>query len=342
MLVNNRNSGIELLRIILMFGIILMHTITTKVSEPIYIWINVLGSTGVTCFILISGYYGIHLKTKKLLQLDIRFIVFSLLTLVVMVWGGNTVGLKAIVSGVFPIISHKSWFLSCYVFLNILSPFLNEFIETMPRARMKAFILTGSALFLLIPTIFGFDLMGFGGKDLAHVILTYFIGRYIRLYADERMKNIKHPGYLFVLVCIINFLLNYSFYMITHTVNCYYSRDNSILIMVQAILLFYIFQNIKIKSKVVNYMAKGVLSMHMLETFATYVILFVWDYSSYEGGKWWVLVAMLVVVSKMFLAFGISEIYKLLFAKLEKYGIGFVNGRIERVLNFVRIKMIYE
>ena len=87
MLVNNRNSGIELLRILLMFGIILMHTITTKVSEPIYIWINVLGSTGVTCFILISGYYGIHLKTKKLLQLDIRFIVFSLLTLVVMVWG---------------------------------------------------------------------------------------------------------------------------------------------------------------------------------------------------------------------------------------------------------------
>lgn len=338
---NIRNSSIELLRIILMFGIILMHTITTKVNESVYIWINVLGNTGVTCFILISGYYGIRLKTKKLLKLDIRYIFFSLLTLVVMMWGGKgEIGLRAIISGIFPIISHKSWFLSCYVFLNILSPFLNDFIEAMSKARMKAFILTGSALFLLIPTIFGFDLMGFGGKDLAHVILTYFIGRYIRLYADDRMKNIKHPGYLFGLVCIINFTLNYGFYVITHTVSCYYSRDNSVLIMIQAILLFYIFQNCNIKSKAVNYVAKSVLSMHMLETFTAYVILFVWDYSFYEGEKWWPLIAMSVVGIKMFLALVVNEIYKLFFTKLEEHGIEFIDGKIGKGLDYLKTKMI--
>lgn len=78
-----RNSGVELLRIICMFGIIFMHTFGIfydKVSG-IYlaagIAINSLFNMGVSIFMLISGYYGIRFSFKKLIRLESMILFYA-------------------------------------------------------------------------------------------------------------------------------------------------------------------------------------------------------------------------------------------------------------------------
>ena len=80
----NRKSGIELLRILCMFGIVYMHTFGSML-ETVYggnmalaVFENALFNCGVSCFVLISGYFGIKKNTRRLIKLDLTVIFFSL------------------------------------------------------------------------------------------------------------------------------------------------------------------------------------------------------------------------------------------------------------------------
>ena len=68
-----RNSSIELLRIVCLVMIFWMHAADSGVANGIGAWIDiavaVIGNIGVSCFILISGYYGIRLDVKKMMHL---------------------------------------------------------------------------------------------------------------------------------------------------------------------------------------------------------------------------------------------------------------------------------
>ena len=67
----NRKSGIELLRILCMFGIVYMHTFGSMLETvhggnmALAVFENALFNCGVSCFVLISGYFGIKKKTYK-------------------------------------------------------------------------------------------------------------------------------------------------------------------------------------------------------------------------------------------------------------------------------------
>ncbi len=335
-----RNSNIELLRIVLMFGIILMHTVGTEVNKSAYIWINVLGNMGVTSFILISGYYGINLRVEKILRLDIRFIVYSLLTLFVLVWGGKEeFGFRVLLMHIMPIISNKSWFLSCYIFLNILSPFLNEYINNLTKNKYKLLLFANIILFLGIPTIFGYDLMGRAGKDLVHIVITYFVGRYIRLWMDKEIRCFKYSKLWLVTICVLNYLLTYSYYSIKGTITIDFYKDNSIFIMAQSILLFCLVKKQSFKHKIINHLAGNVLSVYMLEKFSDFVILLFWDYTLYAGGDLWVLIVVFVVLLKMSIAFIINEIYKLIFGGLENRTVDFWSEKVESGMRFLAQKV---
>ena len=73
----DRSSNFELLRLLCIFGILMMHTfggIDTSVSffnTEIHVLVNSIFNMGVTCFILLSGYFGIRFDFKKLIRLDL-------------------------------------------------------------------------------------------------------------------------------------------------------------------------------------------------------------------------------------------------------------------------------
>ena len=80
---HERSSNFELLRLLCIFGILVMHTfagIDTAASPGnmlANVFANSLFNTGVTCFILLSGYFGIRFDLKKLIGLDLLVIFFT-------------------------------------------------------------------------------------------------------------------------------------------------------------------------------------------------------------------------------------------------------------------------
>ena len=80
---HERSSNFELLRLLCIFGILVMHTfagIDTAASPGnmlANVFANSLFNTGVTCFILLSGYFGIRFDLKKLIGLDLMVIFFT-------------------------------------------------------------------------------------------------------------------------------------------------------------------------------------------------------------------------------------------------------------------------
>ena len=92
-----RNSSIELLRLLAIFGIVVMH-----INGPLLgsafglnsIWIqleNSIFNCGVSVFVLISGYFGIRRTSFKILLLELSALLYSLAgsLLVLFVSGGG-------------------------------------------------------------------------------------------------------------------------------------------------------------------------------------------------------------------------------------------------------------
>lgn len=79
-----RHNGIELLRIISIIGIICMHTFgaiyTVAEGHALIfgVFINSLFNIGVTCFALISGYFGIRRDFKKIINLELMVLFYSI------------------------------------------------------------------------------------------------------------------------------------------------------------------------------------------------------------------------------------------------------------------------
>ena len=70
-----RHSGLECLRIISIILIVSMHILgntfhtSNWLNKEFILFINTLGNTGVTLFILISGYFGIRFNTHKFFKM---------------------------------------------------------------------------------------------------------------------------------------------------------------------------------------------------------------------------------------------------------------------------------
>ena len=86
-----RNSGHELLRIAAMYMIIFIHAnmylgmfCTGRTQIFFNGFVNGICNIGVSCFILISGYYGIRFNLQKLVKMECMMITYSILETVIL------------------------------------------------------------------------------------------------------------------------------------------------------------------------------------------------------------------------------------------------------------------
>lgn len=163
-----RNSNIELLRLILMFMIIIHHSIVHGLGfsglgsvEPMYkllnntellitTIINCLCICAVNCFILISGYFGIRTNLRKFLTLTFTIIFYTLIfdSCFLMTEGKYRSALASLL-----IFSHSNyWFVKCYLYLMAFAPVLNMMFEKLSKQYIY-FIIT---VMLFISCYLGF------------------------------------------------------------------------------------------------------------------------------------------------------------------------------------------
>lgn len=331
-----RQSNFEAYRIVCILLIVIMHTFGFGVGQlntQLGIFINVIGNIGVTGFVLLSGYFGIRLKGKKLAKMDLMLIFWSLAaygSLFLNTGISQNFSLKSLVTCIIPVISHKYWFISAYFCLCILSPFINEYLEKIDRKRHRQLILGAGVLFLLLPTVFFFDQTGDGGKGVVNMILAYIIGRYIGMYHRDRKISAGRLFGLFAGTVAVNFILNDGMYLAAGSQANYFARDNSLFTMAQAVLLLLMFMQWKCENRIINILAANVLAVYILEDTIKMHLQTVIPYTDYMEQTFYLLVVLAVSIVVFILAVALEAIRKLIFDKAENLVIDKIGNRVAK------------
>lgn len=327
---NERSSNFELLRLLCIFGILVMHTfsgIDTAGSTPnllMQVFCNSLFNTGVTCFVLISGYFSIRFDLGKLVRLDLMIIFF---TLAGNLFLGNW-GLKTLIKSCIPVISRQYWFISCYFVLCILAPFLNQIPEKLNKEQFRHLLLVLLLVFSVIPTFTTYDIMQDAGKGLVDFVMIYLLGRYLSLYHKDSHQI--RPLLLGILLAVgIVFLFDGVRSVLSGVIYTTFARDCSIFIIFASALLLLLFQELHIKSGVINRAAGNVLAVYVLDEFLRSYLNRYIDWSLYAE-KWYLIFLVLGYVAVVILlAILINEIRKFTIGRIEPW----LSGLIVRIWN---------
>lgn len=272
-----RKSNIELLRIFAMVLIILHHYalhggLSSIAGFGVNKYIGTIcligGKLAVNLFVLISGYFLIEseFKLKKVLKLIVQVYCYSVAFFIVyVIFKGIPTG-EIIKLTVFPFTSKAYWFMLPYICVYIVSPFINKLIKSISQKQLISLI--GILIFMF--SGIGFFISDSGlMNNLSWFVLIYVIGAYIRLYDFEKfskntIKWFSVIGYvLFIIVtCGITYMSQYNanIFKIVNKI----SSMNSIIVLVEAILIFLVFKNFDIKnSKVINILGKSSIGVYL-------------------------------------------------------------------------------
>lgn len=268
-----RNSNHELLRLIAMYMIVFIHAnmylgnfCTGNTGLFFNGLVNGVCNIGVSCFVLISGYYGIKFNIRKLVKMECMMISFSLLETVILyvVMPEQLQGaalLEQMVKSFLPFITRKYWFYSCYVCLFLLSGYIQKLIDYLDQKEFKNLLALLLVLFSILPTFFYFEIIPDNGKGLVQMIMVYMMGRYIRLYQDVKLP--KKSILIFMLLWVINGI-SHEFPVQIGGIYHHLCKDNSITNLVMAVLLFYMFKGFNFKSTLINKAATYVFAVFAL------------------------------------------------------------------------------
>lgn len=268
-----RNSNHELLRILAMYMIVFIHAnmYLGNFCEG-RVWsfcngaVNGICNIGVSCFILISGYYGIRFNFKKFIKMECMMITYSLLETAVLyaVLPERMEGaalLEQLVKSFLPFITRKYWFYSAYVCLMFFSGYLQKFIDNMDKAEFKKFLILLLVLFSILPTVFYFEQIPDNGKGVVQMIMVYMIGRYLRMY--QEIKISKMTGVLFFFLWLINGI-SHEFPIQIGGIYHHLCKDNSITNLIMAVILFSLFQKLNFHSAFINKSAGYIFAVFAL------------------------------------------------------------------------------
>lgn len=279
---NERQSNIELFRIVAIFCILLEHCfgwflvrggVESLMDAGWFLGITratILSATctGVNCFILISGYFGLKLKGRSLLNI---FLILS----------AFYVGCYMVDALAFQhhfswhqllrqclAFSRENWFVQCYLFLMLLSPVLNTYVEHTSPKHQLWFILGLSAAACYFGCIHQSTYFYFNhGYSITSFILVYLIGRYLRIAGTEQLASVKTRWLVLAWAALVIIgATGRLIWPITET-PIFYDYCSPIQLL-QATILFVIFTRMQFKSRVVNWLAGSGLAVFVFHTIA--------------------------------------------------------------------------
>jgi hypothetical protein len=278
-----RDSNLELLRIVAMIFIVLHHFVVhgyqlAKLNGKFYsvfpvtnfahsyelLISNSFFIVGVNLFILISGYYSIRLKWKSFLNLFIICLFYDYLQLLVsdiytfhhlkMHWEPFT-----------EIFTRSGWFIICYMALMLLSPGINIAVEKFTDKQK----LYGLAVLLVLNFWFGYyldtKLVNQSGYSLMQFVFIYYIGRMLKVYEQRlRCKTIVFFGGYIIFTLILSWLAITQFKEKSYVSMWQLYHYNNPLIVLSAVFLFLTFKNFSIKSSAINWFSSSILAVYLI------------------------------------------------------------------------------
>lgn len=266
-----RQSSLECLRIICIVLIVSMHILGNTfhtgslLNKEFILAVNTLGNTGVTLFVLISGYFGIRFHAGKLFKMIAIVWFYSVFSYIAgVMWLHTPHTWAGLASSLVPILSKKYWFMTCYVVLYCFSPYLNQLVRHLSRRSYERLLLVWGFFFVLAPTVLFFEIQNDTGKGVVNVTLAYLIGQYLKVYGFPESLRRHHWKVLAGSIGGI-FILNSLLTAMSGNIILRFARDNNLLIIIASVAIFYQFTRWHFSSRMINYLAGYVFALYMLQ-----------------------------------------------------------------------------
>lgn len=271
-----RDSNFELLRIICMVMIIMHHlgiwgefdiaeeiTLNTMILQ----WIVSGGKIGVNCFMMITGYYCVFstFKPSKITKL-VAQVWFYTWTIAICLFSTG-VGIRSIENvqkSVFPICSGTFWFITVYLIVYVLSPYINQAIRDIEQKKYKILLVFLFVIWSVIPSIVK---PGWEFSNTGWMVYMYLIGAYFRrfpaVWDNSKVKlALCFVGTYIILMCSI-FVWNKRVGVIVY--NQTLAQKHTIPIVICSVALFVFFKNINIgQRRIVNKIAASTFSVYLI------------------------------------------------------------------------------
>lgn len=342
----DRNSSIELFRIIATFSVMVAHfngwfldmpsqfgDSDLTLSSVMQSGVRAGSCVCVNLFLIISGWFGVKLKFRSIWNLGVMlffiYVPFQLLAFYV----NGEFAIKELLFSMLPF-SGKGYYIQCYLMLLILSPIINSFIES----RSRRMVLCWALLFLAVE--FWYDIVrddqtvSFNnGYSVMHFILMYMLGRSFALYKD---KVLAIKQFYWIIAYILITVVLTVFYIVGVPKCWAYSNP---LVIVSSFCLFAPFLYHSFNNKWINWIAASTLPVFIMHCEGIMrEKLVILDKSLYAQYDYWLF--CFVILGLQVAVFAICVLYdkvrKLLTEPLTNYIYNKVNIIVEKVVLYAK------
>lgn len=288
--IQQRNSGIELLKIIGILLIIISHSVGTlyyleehnikNIFNLMFATINPeifslkiflkFGTIGNIIFFTSSAYFlcdSKGLNVKKVINMLIDVWLISIINLGVFVVLNEKLSFELIIKSIFPTTFGNNWYITCYLLVFMIHPFLNIIIINITQKQHLVFVVT---TFILYCGVAFLKHSSFWYNDLLLFIILYFFVSYIKMYFQHLSINIKlnmvliliGMGGMFIFTFLINYLgLHFDFFSQN---SLYWNTNNNPFIILLVIGAFNIFSQIDFFSRTINQISSVSLFVYII------------------------------------------------------------------------------
>ena len=289
-----RNTNIELLRIISIIMIVISHyTVFSGITNstlPLGITrflleIMKLGNIGTILFVLITGYFLIKsnnkFKLSKILKLWLQISFYSIsIYIITILLNIENFSINNLIKAFLPITFQEYWFATAYIVLYIFHPFINKLLNSLDRKEHLKLIFLSLFLFSVLYTLTTKDLYG---NELIQLIIFYIIGAYFGKYEDNIFKKKKInilllslSAFILITSVIIFDIVGTKIPIISEHSTYFFNRA-SIILIIFSISLFNIFANKKnFSNKYINNISSCVFGVYLISE-NSHIRHIIWD-----------------------------------------------------------------
>lgn len=193
-----RNSTLELLRVLSMIGVLGLHYMNKSIGGGLNAtlpynvvlthFLESICITSVNVFILISGYFMIYQKTtglRKAIDLYLVLLCYYLPFYAVACAMGETVfSWKELTYLIVPFARGDKWFLETYILLLLFAPFLNTLITNLNKNTHLLLTCIWLMIFSVWSSFFPSPPLTDNGYGITNFVTLYLISSYIRKYVQ--------------------------------------------------------------------------------------------------------------------------------------------------------------
>lgn len=327
----DRQSGIELLKIIAIILIVISHVVqtltspnleifyqeyvidiskaTTDIQKIVLVIFRHFGTWGNSLFFICSAWFLLKssaYKKKKWFHMLVEIWLVSII-IMIMSYGllAGNISPKMVIKSIFPTLFANNWYMTCYLLFYPIHPILNDIIKHMSQRQLFRSMSALAILYIFLDFI---KSNWFFPSSLILWVTIYFVIAYMQKYLMSYADNVK----LNIIVMFLNMIGFVGIILLTEMIGLHISFLNDKMmhwangcnpfLIFMSISMFNIARNIQFKNRLINWISSLSLLIYIIHEnliLRTYFRPAMWNYVynnfGYEHVVMWVFVLMIIV-----------------------------------------------